>query len=665
MKSCPQCHLMLEEATWHESTLSVCRSCGGVWIPEGYRETVLADGRAELKDLATLSPNAMPSPLWDGMVLYCPICPATQMERRESPDIPGHPLIVCPKCSGTWLLTNDRDALLTTTETVTTISEPAPAAPEPVAPAEPAAPVCEAAVEASPTAPEVPLPTQAPAPQAVPVTEPPAAIPTPTEPAAAEPKDRAEAALQRLLEGNRRFAEGRTTHRSASPADRETLAAGQHPFAMVIGCIDSRVSPEIVLDQGLGDILVIRTAGEVLDETLNAGIQLATDVYDIPLIAVVGHSGCGAVTEAAHRDPARGYAYQVFHGIHPAIEAVRMQVGDTVELTAREQARRVAANVRTLTPVVDQRHRAGTTRVVALFYDLATGRVEVIDTETVPPPESTPAPEMFAIPSPTVPGDVVSAFPSEASISPEKPGAESAATAPGFTLPMPSTPVLEPTSSADTPMPPAKVENALVVCPRCLSQLMPGDKCPICHVTGVPFDKPIKCPRCGAANALAASVCRGCGTRLRTPSMLDRLYPAVAQETPPIAAPQPQEPAAFRWCPQCRRHYDPRQSFCQSCGISLVEPWFRVPCPSCGTIAPIALASCPRCHADFHQGGQGATPPELPSDPMRFGRLRRSTFTTTSDLSSCSSQVFLLAIVAAILLFAWPASAALVARILP
>src|SRR3954464_14560064 len=104
------------------------------------------------------------------------------------------------------------------------------------------------------------------------------------------------AAWKALKEGNERFVAGEPLHPSQSIEDRTRLAAGQKPTAVVFGCADSRVAAEIIFDQGLGDMFVVRTAGHVIDSAVLGSVEYAFTVLDVPLIVVLGHASCGAVT---------------------------------------------------------------------------------------------------------------------------------------------------------------------------------------------------------------------------------------------------------------------------------------------------------------------------------------------------------------------------------
>jgi carbonic anhydrase len=107
-----------------------------------------------------------------------------------------------------------------------------------------------------------------------------------------------QSALQFLKDGNQRYAINQTIVRDTNANDRAVLKSGQHPFAVIVTCADSRVSPEIYFDQKLGDIFVIRNAGNITDETALGSIEYAVEHLHVPLVVVVGHSACGAVTGA-------------------------------------------------------------------------------------------------------------------------------------------------------------------------------------------------------------------------------------------------------------------------------------------------------------------------------------------------------------------------------
>lgn len=113
-----------------------------------------------------------------------------------------------------------------------------------------------------------------------------------------EHESTANATWSRLLAGNRRFAQGQPEHPWQDPATRESLIDAQHPDAAVLSCGDSRVPPEIIFDQGLGDMFVVRTAGEVLDSAVVSSLEFAVDTLHTSLVVVLGHEDCGAIQSA-------------------------------------------------------------------------------------------------------------------------------------------------------------------------------------------------------------------------------------------------------------------------------------------------------------------------------------------------------------------------------
>ncbi|WP_367128131.1 carbonic anhydrase [Saccharothrix sp. HUAS TT1] len=191
----------------------------------------------------------------------------------------------------------------------------------------------------------------------------------------------AEGAWRKLADGNHRFVTGRQTHPHESLRWRESLVQGQHPFAVVLGCADSRVPPELVFDTGLGDLFTIRAAGEVLDNSVLGSIEYAVEHLGVPLIAVVGHAKCGAVSAAV--DVVRGRAQVsgdvsvLVRSIEPAVLSTRPNADEAKFLAAAvdNQAKRVASLMleRSVTIRTAVEHHG--VKVVAASYQLDTGAV--------------------------------------------------------------------------------------------------------------------------------------------------------------------------------------------------------------------------------------------------------------------------------------------------
>ncbi|OEJ97738.1 carbonic anhydrase [Streptomyces thermolilacinus SPC6] len=209
----------------------------------------------------------------------------------------------------------------------------------------------------------------------------------PATPAVASPAgaagrpDTPRAALRALRHGNRRWATRHQTHPHESNTDRLLAVSGQHPFAVVLGCIDSRVPPELVFDQGLGDLMTVRSAGCVLDEAVLGSIAYGVLELGIPLVMVLGHQSCGAVTAAVHAEetgeqlPAH-IAY-VAEQIRPAIDhrqTGQARVDATITANVRLVRSRLAAE-----PDLTARTATGRLAIVGARYELNTQRVELIN----------------------------------------------------------------------------------------------------------------------------------------------------------------------------------------------------------------------------------------------------------------------------------------------
>ena len=189
----------------------------------------------------------------------------------------------------------------------------------------------------------------------------------------------ADEALRALAEGNRRFAAGRPTGPRRDTARRTELVAGQHPFAAVLACSDSRVAPEFVFDQGLGDLFIVRVPGNVVDETILAGIELGAAHFHVPLIVVLGHTRCGAIAAAIEARVADDHQGVLMRLLGPAVDAAFREEVDPEkrpDRAARENVRRMVGSLRRSGPTLAALQERGELRVVGAVYDLATGLVE-------------------------------------------------------------------------------------------------------------------------------------------------------------------------------------------------------------------------------------------------------------------------------------------------
>jgi carbonic anhydrase len=197
----------------------------------------------------------------------------------------------------------------------------------------------------------------------------------------------ANAALQRLREGNARFVSGDTDCESRSyPVRREQLVAGQDPFAIIVGCSDSRVPVELLFDQGLGELFVIRVAGNVVGKTQLASIEFAAGEYGTQLVVVLGHTGCGAVTAAfaamqSGDEPDSGNLRRLVRMIRPAAERSvrRGEAPDEaalVDRVCRENVRQSVDAIRNEAGILRRLVDEGRLVVVGAEYSLTTGLVE-------------------------------------------------------------------------------------------------------------------------------------------------------------------------------------------------------------------------------------------------------------------------------------------------
>ena len=188
-------------------------------------------------------------------------------------------------------------------------------------------------------------------------------------------------ALHELLEGNQRYVEGRATRPNQDGSRRVEVAAGQHPFALIFSCVDSRVPPEIVFDRGLGDLFVIRTAAHVVDGAALGSIEYGVEELHVPLVVVMGHERCGAVVasieavDAGARAP--GDIATLVEGIRPSVDAARGLPGDRTDNTVRANVQRTVQRL-DASPILHEAWVAGHLKIVGARYELDSGLVEVI-----------------------------------------------------------------------------------------------------------------------------------------------------------------------------------------------------------------------------------------------------------------------------------------------
>src|SRR5215469_2954971 len=187
-------------------------------------------------------------------------------------------------------------------------------------------------------------------------------------------------ALSRLLGGDKRFVAGNSVepHGAALVERRHTLEKEQKPFAVVVSCSDSRVPPELVFDVSLGDIFVVRTAGEVVDAVALGSIEYAIEHLGTRLVVVLGHQRCGAVSAAVSGATETGDIPDVLKAISPAVEETKGQSGDPIDNAVRANARDIAKRLQSTGPIITPRVQTGEVKIVAAYYSLDTGKVELL-----------------------------------------------------------------------------------------------------------------------------------------------------------------------------------------------------------------------------------------------------------------------------------------------
>lgn len=190
--------------------------------------------------------------------------------------------------------------------------------------------------------------------------------------------------LKSLLEGNQRFVEGKLEHPGRSPKDFQALAEGQAPPAIILGCADSRVPPEVVFDQGVGELFVVRGAGNMVGSgpILKGSIEFAVGVLGARLIMVLGHTACGACDSAIKfiddKESLPGSIEGLVDYIRPSVRAVAGQPGDKLANVTKANVLAGVKKLSELGPILPDLVKSSELKIVGAIYDLATGKVEVV-----------------------------------------------------------------------------------------------------------------------------------------------------------------------------------------------------------------------------------------------------------------------------------------------
>lgn len=193
----------------------------------------------------------------------------------------------------------------------------------------------------------------------------------------------ADEALKMLQDGNARFISGKQEAKSLGDDRRKELAKGQHPFATIISCSDSRVPPEHVFNQGLGDLFIIRVAGNVADPIELGSIEYAAEHLSVPLVMVLGHRKCGAVTATVDSNgKAEGNIGAIVKKIAPAVDAAKKsgkEKDNLLNAAIDENARQTARTLTEKSPILKHLVESGKVKIVVGVYDLDSGKVEILD----------------------------------------------------------------------------------------------------------------------------------------------------------------------------------------------------------------------------------------------------------------------------------------------
>lgn len=187
-----------------------------------------------------------------------------------------------------------------------------------------------------------------------------------------------DAALKRLMEGNQRFVQHKANHPDQSEARIKELAQAQHPFATLLTCADSRVAAEILFDEGLGDLFDIRVAGNIVTPEVLGSLEYAVDILGTPLIMVLGHERCGAVTAAVQGKHLSGHINSFVKAIKPAIANIEGTSDDLVNNAVVANVRYQIEKLKQNSSILSQKLLDNKLKIVGGRYDLDTGEVSLI-----------------------------------------------------------------------------------------------------------------------------------------------------------------------------------------------------------------------------------------------------------------------------------------------
>lgn len=184
--------------------------------------------------------------------------------------------------------------------------------------------------------------------------------------------------LNNLLNGNERYITGGALHPNQSFDYRIKLANGQKPKAAILTCADSRVCPEIIFDQGLGDLFVLRVAGNVVNDMFLGSLEYAVEHLNVTLIIVLGHSQCGVDDATFKEGNPPGHINSLVQSKKPALDKLNQKAPDWVNVVSKENVKLVVEKFKSEGPILSTRFEEGDIDVIGAFYDLKSGKVELI-----------------------------------------------------------------------------------------------------------------------------------------------------------------------------------------------------------------------------------------------------------------------------------------------
>ena len=186
----------------------------------------------------------------------------------------------------------------------------------------------------------------------------------------------AEEALKKLMDGNRRFVSETYDRGDISPGRRAEISKGQRPFAVIVDCSDSRVVPEFIFDQGLGDLFVIRTAGNIVDDIAIGSVEYAVKHLGVRLVLVLGHDDCGAVKATVAGGKAEGHIDAILQAIRPAVAVAMQKPGNLLDNAIAQNVDMVINRLQSAQPILAQALQTGDVRIVGGVYHQKDGSVD-------------------------------------------------------------------------------------------------------------------------------------------------------------------------------------------------------------------------------------------------------------------------------------------------